>query len=245
MQARAASAVREGILSSATFPTLVYSILRRDETGVLTLTTDSAEKSIYINRGRPIFATSSDRDDRLGQVLFKAGLVSLEGLMEASEESVDSGKRLGTVLVERGLIQPHDLVDGVLRQVRDIITGLFLWTRGQYCYVPGALPTEEVITLKLSAGDLILEGIRRIASWGRIWEAVGDLDARYRTTDRVERLSRDMSLSLDEWTLLSHCEQSVTLRQLCAVSTIDDFELCRFLWAMLTLGIVTKESGAD
>lgn len=242
MRAHAASAVREGILSSATFPTLIYSILRRDETGVLTLTTDNAEKSIYISGGRPIFATSSDRDDRLGQVLFKAGLVSLEGLMDASEESVESGKRLGTVLVERGLIQPHDLVAGVLRQVRDIITGLFLWTRGQYRYVPGALPTEEVITLKLSAGDLILEGVRRIDSWGRIWEAVGDLDARYRTTDRVERLSKDMSLSLDEWTLLSHCEQSVMLRQLCAISTIEDFDLCRFLWAMLTLGMVTKES---
>ena len=245
MQPQEKSPVREGVLSSATFPTLIYSILRRDETGVLTLTTDTCEKSIYIRDGRPIFATSSDRDDRLGQVLFKSGLVSLEGLMDASEESVQSGKRLGTVLVERGLIQPHDLVGGVLRQVRDIITGLFLWTRGRYRYVPGGLPTDEVITLKLSAGELILEGIRRIDSWGRIWEAVGDLDARYRTTDRLERLSKDMSLSLDEWTLLSHCEQPVDLRTLCAASTIDDFELCRFLWAMLTLGIVTRESGSD
>lgn len=245
MQPQEKNSVREGILSSATFPTLIYSILRRDETGVLTLTAESSEKSIYIREGRPIFATSSDRDDRLGQVLFRTGLVSLEGLMEAAEESVESGKRLGTVLVERDLIQPHDLIGGVLRQVRDIISGLFLWTRGHYRYVPGPLPTEEVITLKLSAGDLILEGIRRIDSWGRIWEAVGDLDSRYHTTDRVERLSRDMSLSLEEWTLLSHCEQPATLRTLCEVSTIDDFELCRFLWAMLTLGIVTKESGSE
>src|SRR5258706_6815709 len=169
MQPQEKSPVREGVLSSATFPTLIYSILRRDETGVLTLTTDTSEKSIYIRDGRPIFATSSDRDDRLGQVLFRSGLVSLEGLMGASEESVQSGKRLGTVLVERRLIQPHDLVGGVLRQVRDIITGLFLWTRGRYRYVPGALPTDEVIILKLSAGELILEGIRRIDSWGRIW----------------------------------------------------------------------------
>ena len=245
MQVKEKNPVREGILSSATFPTLIYSILRRDETGVLTLTAETSEKSIYIRDGRPIFAISSDRDDRLGQVLFKTGLVSLEGLMEAAEESVKSGKRLGTVLVERGLIQHHDLIGGVLRQVRDIISGLFLWTRGQYRYVPGPLPTEEVITLKLSAGDLILEGIRRIDGWGRIWEAVGDLDSRYHTTDRVERLSKDMSLSLEEWTLLSHCEQPATLRSLCEISTIDDFELCRFLWAMLTLGIVTKESGSD
>jgi hypothetical protein len=239
------SQVREGILASATFPTLIYSILRRDDTGVLTLTSDSAEKSVYVQDGRPIFATSSDRDDRLGQVLFKAGLVSIEGMMGAVEESIAGGKRLGTVLVERGLIKPHDLVEGVRTQVRNIITGLFLWTRGRYRYAPGPLPTEEVITLKLSAGDMILEGIRRIDSWARIWEAVGDLDARYRTTERVERLSKDMSLALEEWTLLSHCEQPITLRELCGASTMKDFDICRFLWAMLTLGVVTRESGID
>src|SRR2546427_458583 len=76
---------REGILSSTAFPGLIYSIMRQRETGVLTLTGDAAEKSVYIKDGRPVFATSNDRDDRLGQILFKAGLVSLEGLMEALE----------------------------------------------------------------------------------------------------------------------------------------------------------------
>jgi len=237
--------VREGILSSATFPALVYAILSRDDTGVLTLTGDSAEKSVYIQGGSPIFATSSDRDDRLGQILFRSGMVSLEGLMESVEVSLATGKRLGTVLVERGHIEPHGLVEGVRTQVRNIITSLFLWTRGRYRYVPGTLPTDEVITLRLSAGDIILEGIRRVESWGRIWEAVGDLDASYKTTDRVERLSRDMNLSLDEWTLLSHCEQPVRLRELCRVSPIKDFSLCQFLWAMQTLGIVTRSVGSD
>ena len=232
--------VREGILSSATFPTLIYSILNRDDTGVLTLTGETAEKSVYVHAGQPIFATSSDRDDRLGQILFKVGIVSLEGLMESVEESVRSGKRLGTVLVERGLIRPHDLVEGVRAQVHNIICSLFLWTRGRYRYTPCPLPTEEVITLKLSAGDLILEGIRRIESWGRIWEAVGDLDTRYRTSERVEKLSTEMNLSLEEWTLLSHCEQPVTLRELCRTSSLKDFDICRFLWAMLTLGVAVR-----
>src|SRR5262245_62531767 len=124
MQAKAH--VREGILSSATFPALLYSILGRRDTGVLTLTGEIAEKTIYVQDGRPTFATSSDRDDRLGQVLFKTGQVSLEGLMEAVEVSVRSGKRLGTVLVEQGLIQPHELVEGVRAQVRAIIHSLFV-----------------------------------------------------------------------------------------------------------------------
>lgn len=234
--------VREGILSSATFPALLYSILKRTDTGVLTLTGEACEKTIYVQDGRPIFATSNDRDDRLGQVLFKNGQVSLDGLMDAVEVSVKSGKRLGTVLVEQGLIQPHELVEGVRVQVRAIVHSLFQWTRGRYRYTPGPLPTEEVITLKLSPGDLILEGIRAIDSWGRIWEAVGPLEATYRTTDRLEALVKDMTLSLEEWSLLSHCDQPVPLKELCRLSPMADFEICRFLWAAQTLGIVHRGS---
>jgi len=235
---------REGILSTTTLPGLMYSILRRKETGVLTLTGDTSEKSIYIHSGRPVFATSNDRDDRLGQIFFKAGLVSLEGLMGSLERAAEEGKRLGTVLVEQGLIQPHDLVEGVRSQVRNIVCSLFLWTRGRYRYRPGDLPTDEVITLKLSAGNTILEGIRRIDSWERIWEAVGDLDMRYQTAPGLEDMSRDLTLSLEEWTLLSHCERPVTLRELCRTSSVSDFEICRLLWALLTLGITIRISPA-
>ena len=235
---------REGILSSTTFPGLVYSILSRKETGVLTLTGEAAEKSIYIQSGRPVFATSNDREDRLGQVFFKAGLVSLEGLVGALERAAAQGKRVGTVLVEMELIQPHDLVEGVRSQVRNIVCSLFLWTRGRYRYRTGDLPTDEVITLKLSAGNTVLEGIRRIESWERIWEAVGDLDARYRTAPGLEDMSRDLTLSLDEWTLLSHCERPVSLRDLCRASPLKDFEICRLLWALQTLGILVRFSPA-
>jgi len=236
------SLIREGVLSTTTFPGLMYAILDRKETGMLTLTGDALEKSIYIQSGRPVFATSNDRDDRLGQIFFKAGLVSLEGLIGALERATREGKRVGTVFVEMDLIRPHDLVEGVRTQVRNIVCSLFLWTRGRYRYRPGALPSDEVITLKLSAGNTILEGIRRIESWERIWEAVGGLEVQYQTASGIEVMGRDLTLSLEEWTLLSYCERAVPLRELCRRSRLKDFEICRLLWALMTLGIVIRMS---
>jgi hypothetical protein len=233
---------REGTVSSTTVPGLVYSILRQRETGVLTLTGESTEKSVYIQSGRPVFATSNDRDDRLGQVFFKSGAITLENLLVVVERSRLEKKRLGTLLVEMGLIQPSELVGGVLAQVRNIISSLFGWTRGRYRYIPGPLPTNEVITLKLSAGGMILEGIRSIESWERIWEAVGGLDARYHTASGMDDLGKDLNLSLEEWTLLSRCERPLPLREICRASTLPDFEICRLLWALLTLGIVERSS---
>jgi len=131
------SPIREGVLSTTTFPGLMYSILSQKETGVLHLTGDTIEKSIYIQSGRPVFATSNDRDDRLGQIFLKSGLVPLEGLISALERASREGKKLGTVFVELALIQPHDLVEGIRTQVRNIVCSLFLWTRGRYRYRPG------------------------------------------------------------------------------------------------------------
>jgi hypothetical protein len=242
MTTKAATAAREGILSSTTFPGLMFSILREKGTGVLTLTGDVTEKSVYIQSGRPVFATSNERDDRLGQIFFKGGLISLENLLTGLDRSFDRKKRLGTVLVEMGFIQPKDLVDGVVTQVRNIICSLFTWTRGRYRYLPGPLPSEEVITLHLSPGHVILEGIRRIEGWDRIWEAVGHLDAVYQTNPEMAELAKDLPLSLDEWTLLSHCERPIPLRELLRASPIRDFEICRLLWALLTLGIVGRTS---
>ncbi len=233
---------REGVLSTTTFPGLIYAILSRKETGVLTLTGETTEKSINIQAGRPVFAASNDRDDRLGQIFFKAGLVSLEGLVHAVERAAQENKRLGTVFVETGLIQPHDLVEGVRTQVRSIVCSLFLWIRGRYRYRPGPLPSDEVITLKLSPGNTILEGIRRIERWERIWEAVGGLEVQYQTAPGIEDMSRDLTLSLEEWTLLSYCERPASLRELCRSSTLKDFEICRLLWALMTLGIVVRRS---
>ena len=67
---------------------------------------------------------------------------------------------------------------------------------------------------------------------------------RYQTAPGLENMSRDLTLSLEEWTLLSHCERPVTLREICRTSTVNDFEICRLLWALLTLGIVIRISPA-
>ncbi|MFQ5876671.1 MAG: DUF4388 domain-containing protein [Acidobacteriota bacterium] len=234
---------RQGILSATTFPTLIYSISSHRNTGILTLSNEGVEKSVYIQAGRPVFASSNDIDDRLGQVFFQAGRITLEGLLEAVDASLRRRKRLGTILVERGLIESGDLVEGVRTQVRNIIIGLFLWSTGRYRYAAGPLPTEEVITLRLNAGQLVLEGIRQIRSWDRIWKAVGDLDARYCAAPGASGASRGLHLAPQERSLLEHCREPIGLRDLCRASPMSDFEICRLLWALRTLGIINRVAG--
>ena len=230
----------QGALSRTTFPSLVYSILRRGETGVLTVQDDPVEKSLYIRDGRPIFAASTDLEDRLGALFLKAGRVPLAGVLAAVDKSASEKKRLGTILVEMGLIRPEDLVEGVLAQVKGIILSLFQWTRGRYAYRPGPLPTDEVITLRLNADRILLEGVQGIDRWERVWEAVGPLDARYQMAQEAGDRLKVLGPSVVDAALLSRLDRPASVQELCGLSRMKDFDLCRLLWALRTLGIVKR-----
>ena len=39
---------------------------------------------------------------------------------------------------------------------------VFSWTEGSYTLKLGDLPTQELITLKMNTGDIMMDGIRRI-----------------------------------------------------------------------------------
>ena len=54
---------------------------------------------------------------KLGEILFKAGIVKKEPLIEAIKSSKADGKRLGTVLLERGLVDENTLTKAVAKQV--------------------------------------------------------------------------------------------------------------------------------
>jgi hypothetical protein len=126
--------------------------------------------------------------------------------------------------------------------VKAIVVGLFGWTRGTYDIELGPLPSDEVITLKMSTGDVILEGVKGISEWIRIQLAVGGLSASYQVSPRLDELGRSMSLSLEEWTLLSRCEAPVTIESLCESSPMKDYDVCRLVWAFAVVGMLQRRS---
>ncbi|HEY3174545.1 MAG TPA: DUF4388 domain-containing protein [Candidatus Polarisedimenticolia bacterium] len=234
-----------GSVGPLTLPTLIQGLCGERETGTLVLKDDAIERTLYFDTGRVVFATSNDPDDRLGQLLFRHGMISLTTLKEAAAVSSFHGKRMGTVLVGMMAIRPQDLIWGVTEQVKQMVLSLFQWTRGCYTFEAGPLPSEEVITLKMPTPDLVMAGIKSIDAWSRIEAAVGDLETRYQPSSRLQELSKELTLSLDEWTLLSRCESGATLGQICEVSPANDFEVCRLIWAFMVTGLLLKQEAAQ
>ncbi|HEY7411644.1 MAG TPA: DUF4388 domain-containing protein [Vicinamibacteria bacterium] len=226
----------QGSLAVHDVPDLVQALHEGRCTGVLTLTHMGIGRSITVQEGRLVFASSTSPDDRLGELLMRRGRLGLRELVDAGK-AIGPGKRLGTVLVEQGVLEPKDLVRAVVEHTQEIIYGAFQWTEGQYRLQEGA-PPAEAITLKISTPDIIMEGIRRIEAWTRIQRAVGGLETRYERAPDYESAAGTMNLSFEKLSLLTALNGTPTLEQICAESTLPDFEVCRVLWAYRVLGLV-------
>jgi hypothetical protein len=227
----------EGSLATSDFPDLVQALYACHASGNLTLTHGGVGKSVVLEDGRLVFASSSSADDRLGELLLRRGRINLRQFVEAGQ-AVAPGKRLGAILVEQGVLTPKDLVRAVVEHTQEVIYSLFGWTEGRYRFEAGPEATREAITLKMSTPDIIMEGIHRIESWSRIVRATGGIGARYlRTGDSLMALA-EMSLSPEQAALLATWNGVKTVGELCEASSLPDFDCCRCIWAFRVIGAV-------
>lgn len=154
----------EGGLKDYRLSDILIGFQRSLLTGVLRVWRGAVEKLLYIRGGDMIFAASNRDEDRLGDVLLREGKITREDFDRSSELIRKTGRRQGGILVELGCLDAKGLIWAVTHQVEEIITGLFALSDGRFKFEEGALPTEEIVTLKLSAGDIIYKGLKRHGS---------------------------------------------------------------------------------
>ena len=230
---------REGEIRSTTIPTLFHEMTATNATGLLTVTDGPIRKSIQFKNGGVLFASSNSRDDRLNQFLLTAGIIGLKDLMKSLEVMVATKDRLGEVLIRYKMLTPEQVEKHVRMQVCEIVYSTFQWTRGRFTF-EGKPPASENITIGLTGDACVIEGVKRIASWARVYEEVGGLNAEYRTTREMPAIVKDLPLSAGEKELLKQCDAPTSLEEMCESSKLSDLDVCRSVWALLLVGSLMK-----
>ena len=231
--------ILRGSFEGTSIPELLKSVLSSGETGVLTFRKGNITKTVHLHMGRVVYARSSDPDERLGEDLLLRGKITIRQYLEASQ-LIAPGRRLGTILVELGALEPEDLIGAVEHHVREILLDVFTWTTGEYELLMTDPGNEDVVALSMSTEALILDGIRRTRAWSRIFAGIGgDLDAVPMPTGNNDALLR-VELTDEEQEILAQVNGRATVEQLCQVSYLSHLETCRVLWALMVLGMVRK-----
>jgi hypothetical protein len=178
-----------GSLAALTVPEVVQFVFTSLKTGVLLLGFGGAgaavaagaperlrRKSIHFRDGQVVFASSSDPADRLGQVLARAGMISDEDLSRCAR-LVRSGRPLGQVLVDEGILSSGQVYEGITLQVKEILLDAFIETAGTFAFLEGPSDEQNAVKLPQRTRELLLEGMKRVEVAERLAHEAGGRDA--------------------------------------------------------------------
>lgn len=143
-----------GIMERQTFVALLQGLTQQKFDGMVGVDLGNAVKRLYFRRGELVFAGSNLMDDRLGEILYREGMISLDQLTEAAVQ-VNRTTKFGKVLIDNGVFSCTQLWDALRLQVMSVFQSTFLQ---EYIYVQldaGEQLAPMQVTLDLSTDDLI------------------------------------------------------------------------------------------
>jgi curved DNA-binding protein CbpA len=230
----------QGNLKECSLTRILIDLNRGRTTGTLSITTPLFTKKIYIREGNVIFASSTFEDDRLGEMLVKAGKISMEQYDRSVELLKTTGKRQGAILVDLGYITPKDLFWGVKYQVKEIIYSAFRLEEGTYEF-QSTIPPEEVITLKIGVNNLIYEGISRIDNWTRIRREMPDMSTVFSLNEDPTGIFKGIDLNTQDRTILSLVDGKRSMSQLMEESRMNSFDVMKTLYVLWSTGFIIEK----
>jgi len=166
--------------SGVTSADIISSVINKEKkTGVLHFMCDSCEKRIFFTKGEVVFAASTMKEDRLGDILWRNGIISLEAVNEVAGQIGKGGARLGELLMRYGKLKPRDVYVGLTLQIKEIFLSTFLISDGYILFLEFDHKEKNAVRLKESTTDLIAEGFSRSGELGKLRTLVPDPEIRF------------------------------------------------------------------
>ncbi len=222
-----------GLLRFYPLPDILLDMQRSNVTGVLEFRDGSIFKRIFIKSGVMVFATSNHEEDRLEEILLRNGKMTTDQYYQLTSIMKKEKKPVGRIIVEYGFIKPKELVLTVKNQAEEIILSLFRWEDGVISFIEGSLP-EEAIPLKLSAANLIFQGIKRINKSEYFRKICPTLDTILYYSSEPLHLFQDIHFSETDRDVLSIIDGTLTFKEILNISSHGDFLTMKILCAMLS-----------
>jgi serine/threonine-protein kinase len=151
---------REGTLHEVTLCRLLHQLNEAGTTGVIDFDRDPIKKSIVLENGNPVFATSNVESELFGEHLVANGFLSREQHGETLDFAARKGLRFTEALLALDACTPNILFQQLGGQVRDRILDLFSWITGTFEFFENTPVPDTGLPLNLRTHTLIHEGVQ-------------------------------------------------------------------------------------
>lgn len=154
--------VQGGTLGDRTLGDLMTLIDIQEQTGVLTVSGNGNVYEFVFQRGRLASSTWKNRPagERLASVLVSNGAVTAAQAKEALARAVETGQRLGFILVNMGLVTPEKLRGPLRLQITDNLSRAFNISGAKYAFEKSPRVTFDVdIVDPIKVRDIMNDGM--------------------------------------------------------------------------------------
>jgi PAS domain S-box-containing protein len=151
-------------LASTTPAAVLMEMASAQRTGTLLIVSDGREKEIFFEDGRVFSCASNDPEKFLAERLVNAGVITDDQRRKAVEIKQASQLALGRILLILGAIDESQLVDAMRAKLEAEIAELLTWSDGRYVFVEGAVPSLQLVPLRMAVDALLAPPITYIAS---------------------------------------------------------------------------------
>ncbi|HOD65315.1 MAG TPA: DUF4388 domain-containing protein [candidate division Zixibacteria bacterium] len=223
-----------GNLKTVSFPDILQLLATGKKTGLLEIRTASRQKEVAFRDGNIIHASSvNSAEDLLGQMLLNRGRLSKKDLDRAITLHKQTGRQLGTTLIDMGVFDKHEIAECLKQQIEEIVYNLFSWKEGEFLFHENAHPKSAPFLVELSTMSVIMEGTRRIDEWLEIQKVLPPDDVLLAISRSPRTNEEEFKISVDEFRLIGLINGERTLPDLINLSPMGEFVTCRAIYRLI------------
>jgi len=201
--------------------------------GSLVFIQQTSRKCVYLKSGEIRGAASNQLDDRLGEVMYRYGVMSRDELDRFISEAKRVRRPLGNYLLDQQIVTQADLYTFIRRQVEEIFYSVLLLKDGDFFltrFDVDALPSP----LSLNAQSMLMEGLRRSDEMSYFRQVIPD--PRVTLARGRARAGDAPKLEAREQQILNELAQPLTMDALTRQCRLGEFETTKLVFHLVKAG---------
>jgi hypothetical protein len=238
-----------GNLRTVSFGDVLQLISTGKKTGALHLERPNRGKKIFFREGEVIASSSSPPTDeeRLGQLLLRRGQISPEDLDRALKRQHATGRKLGQVFVDLGVLDRGSLAEVLGAQVEETVYSIFGWPDGEFNFAEGETPEKSQTLVELNTLNVMMEGARRYDEYAQIAHTLPDETTVLRLSPTPDLPTGEIALSEEDIEVLSSIDGDRTVGDILCGSAHGEYSASKSLHKLLSAKVAEpcpKKAGA-
>ncbi|MBN1807436.1 MAG: PQQ-binding-like beta-propeller repeat protein [Planctomycetes bacterium] len=242
----------KGSLESINLADIFQNLALNQQTGTIKIVTGDENYYVYFDHGAvSLFSRDKDKGGKLGEMVVGRGLAEFDQVEEALRKHGETGKLLGEVLVEMGILVEEDVANLIRYQIEEAVYDLFHLDAGEFEFIDGApLPEifdeeQKAVQIGVNTSSLIMEAARRVDEWERMRDVVPSLEEIFLPQPALKEMAARGEMEPLAGRIFDFLDGGRDIQDVIDESSFSRYEVVRTIAGFLEQGLVRSATLDD